>query len=236
MMHTNSPASIESQSPRRRSISPPDGAGKALWQWPSMEMNLSVIATSLIPVGDDALQAGQDLVEHHADQADQQDRVDHVGDREVVPLVPDEVADAGTADEHFGRHDDEPGDADRDAHARQDGRRGGGQDHREGRPTVPSSSVLGDVDPVLAHRRDAERRVEQHRPHRADEDHEDRAKPGILDRVERQRHPGERRDRLHDLDERIERPVHQRRHADQEAERHGDDHGEKIARPTRAIE
>ena len=43
---------------------------------------------------------------------------------------------------------------------------------------------------------------------------------GILDGVERQRHPGERRDWLQHLDERIERLARdQRRHADQEAER-----------------
>ena len=52
---------------------------------------------------------------------------------------------------------------------------------------------------------------------------------GILDGVERKRHPGERRDRLQHLDERIERLVDQGRHADQEAERDRDDHREQIA-------
>ena len=52
---------------------------------------------------------------------------------------------------------------------------------------------------------------------------------GILDGVERQRHPGERRDRLQHLDERIECLAHQGRHADQEAERNGNEHREEIA-------
>ena len=86
-----------------------------------------------------------------------------------------------------------------------------------------------DVEPFLAHAGDAERGVDQHRPERADEDHEDRREAGILDGVERERHPGERRDRLQHLDERIERAAHQRRHADQEADRDRDQHGEQIA-------
>ena len=51
----------------------------------------------------------------------------------------------------------------------------------------------------------------------------------ILDGVERKRHPGQRRDRLQHLDERIERLADQRRHADQEAERDRDEHREQIA-------
>jgi hypothetical protein len=70
-----------------------------------------------------------------------QDRGDHVGDREVVPLVPDEVADAGAADEHLGRHDHQPGDADRYAHAGEDGRRRRRRDDGEARRNVPTSSV-----------------------------------------------------------------------------------------------
>ena len=77
------------------------------------------------------------------------------------------------------------------------------------------------VQPFAPHARHAERGVDQHRPDRADEDHEDRGDGAVLDGVERERHPGERRHRLQDLDEGIERAIDQRRHADQEAERHG---------------
>ncbi len=97
------------------------------------------------------------------------------------------------------------------------------------RLTVPDFQRARDVDPLLAHGGDAERGVEQHRPYRADEDDEDRRDRGILDGVERQRHPGQRRDRLQHLDERIERLADQGRHADQEAERDRDDHREQIA-------
>jgi hypothetical protein len=48
----------------------------------------------------------------------------------------------------------------------------------------------------------------------------------VLDGVERERHPGERRHRLQDLDEGIERAVDQRRHADQEAQRDGNERGQ----------
>ena len=122
---TNSPRAIDSQrssntaSRRRRA---PD---KRL-AMPSMEMN--VLGHRLTPGSHEARDAREDLVEQHADHADQQNGDDDVGDRQVVPLVPDEVADAGAADEHLGGDDHQPGDADRDAHAGQDRRRRRRQD------------------------------------------------------------------------------------------------------------
>src|SRR6266704_2646127 len=74
----------------------------------------------------------------------------------------------------------------------------------------------------------AERGIEQHRPHRADENDKNRRDRGILDGVERKRHPGERRDRLEDLDERIERLADQRRHPDQKAEWNGNHYRQQI--------
>ena len=44
----------------------------------------------------------------------------------------------------------------------------------------------------------------------ADEDDEDAADRGVLDGVERQRHPGQRADRFQHLDEGIERAAEQR--------------------------
>src|SRR3984893_17674705 len=84
---------------------------------PSMEMNLSVIAS--LRKRDHARKARENLVEQHADDADQENRHDDIGDREVIPLVPDKVADAGAADQHLGGDDHEPGNADRDPHARE---------------------------------------------------------------------------------------------------------------------
>src|SRR5262249_16937683 len=122
MMQVNSPRFIDSHRSSNTVVSPPPGAGKRLVM-PSIEMNLSV-ALSVIGAslreGDEAREPRKDLVEHHADQADQQDRGDNIGDGEVVPLVPDEVANAGAADEHLGRNDHQPGDADGNAHAGQD--------------------------------------------------------------------------------------------------------------------
>ena len=70
----------------------------------------------LIGIGHQPLQLGHQLVEQHADHADEQDGRDDVSDGEVVPLVPDEVADARAADQQVARHDHQPGDADGDAH------------------------------------------------------------------------------------------------------------------------
>src|SRR6185503_105658 len=89
MMQVNSPRCIDSQRSSNTVVVPPPGAGKRLVM-PSIEMNLSVIGSSLRE-GDEAGEPREDLVEHHADQPDQQDRDDHIGDGEVIPLVPDEV-------------------------------------------------------------------------------------------------------------------------------------------------
>src|SRR5262245_4859214 len=83
MMQVNSPRCIDSQRSSNTVVVPPPGAGKRLVM-PSIEMNLSVMSASLRE-GDEARQPRKDLVEHHADQANQQDRDDHVGDGEVVP-------------------------------------------------------------------------------------------------------------------------------------------------------
>src|SRR5258706_461758 len=65
----------------------------------------------------------EDEIQQHAHNPDHEDREDHVGEREVVPLVPHEVPDAEVADEHLGRDDHEPRDAHGDAHAGEDHRR-----------------------------------------------------------------------------------------------------------------
>jgi hypothetical protein len=53
--------------------------------------------------------------------------------------------------------------------------------------------------------------------HTKDDEH--RRHVRILEGEQCKRHPGERRDRLEDLDERVERAVRERRHADKEADR-----------------
>src|ERR687887_274099 len=173
--------------------------------------------------------ARENLVEHHADDADHQDCGDHVGDGEVVPFVPDEVADAGAADEHLGRDDDQPRDADGNSHPGENRRRGRRQDDGEGAAEDTDLERARDVEPFPAYGSDAKCRVDKHRPQRADEDHEDRGQARILDGLERKRHPGERRDRLEHLDERVERAAHQRRHADQEADRDRHQNRQQIA-------
>src|SRR6266481_3208518 len=62
---------------------------------PSMEMNLSVIAS--LRKRDQLREPRENLIEQHADKPDQENGDDDVGDREVIPLVPDEVANVGAA-------------------------------------------------------------------------------------------------------------------------------------------
>jgi hypothetical protein len=76
-----------------------------------------------------------------------------------------------------------------------------------------------DVEPVAAHVGDAVRGVDQHRPQRTDEDDEDRRGRRVLDGVERERHPRQRRDRFQHLHVGIDRLVEHARVADHEAER-----------------
>src|SRR5258708_39436074 len=72
-----------------------------------------------------AADPGKAGVEREPDQPDQQDRDDHAGELQVVPFVPDEIADPALRADHLGGDDHEPGDPDRDAHA--------GHDHRYAR-------------------------------------------------------------------------------------------------------
>src|SRR6185503_19410255 len=127
---TNSPSSIENATSANTQRSPP-GCGKCLVTW-----SISRNAMPLLAVRQRPRQAAEAGVERHADEADREDGEDDAGEREVVPLVPHEVADAGAADQHLGGDDRDPRPADRDAQAGDDGRRGGGQDHRR-EPSPP---------------------------------------------------------------------------------------------------
>src|SRR5579863_4794551 len=225
--HANSPRGTDSQRFSKTATSSPPGCGYRL-AIASIEMNLSVMAS--FRKRHHAGEAREDLIEQHAHEPDQENGDDHISDRKVVPLIPDEVADAGATHEHFGRHDHEPGDADRYPHAGENCRRSRGQDHGKGAPQRADFERAGHVDPFLADGGDAKGGIEQHRPYRADEDHEDRRQTGIFDGVERERHPGQRRDRFENLDERIERAADQRRHPDQESQRNRDEDGEQITK------
>src|SRR3989344_4112117 len=193
-------------------------------EWPMMQTNSPRRMVKFTPS-----KTGEGPVQHHAHQADDQDGEDHVGQREVVPLVPHEVADTRAAHQHLGGHDDQPRDAHADAHAGEDGGRRCGQDHLDGGAPLRDLERARHVEPVAPHAGHAEGRVDQHRPDRADEDHEDARGGRVLDGVERQRHPRQRRDGLEHLDERVERAVHQGRHADGKAQRDGDQHGDEVA-------
>src|SRR5580692_2157495 len=153
----NSPRSIDSHRFSKTATSPPEGALYRL-AIASIEMNLSVMAS--FRERHHAGEARKDLIEQHADKPDQENGDDDIGDRQVVPLVPHEVADAGAADQHFGGDDHEPGDADGNPHTSEDGRSGSGQDHGESAPQRTDFERARDVDPFLAHGGDAERGIE----------------------------------------------------------------------------
>src|SRR5262245_28628028 len=185
---TNSPRSMPSHRFSNTAVSPKRRAR------PSTLIS-GRCSMALFRIGHELGEPRQALVEQQADQADQQDRRHDVGDREVVPLVPHEVADARAAHQHLGRHDHQPGDADRDAHAGHDGGRGRRQDDLEGGAQGADLERARHVQPFAPHARHAEGGVYEHRPHRADEDHEDRGDGAVLDGVEGKRHPGGRRPR-----------------------------------------
>src|ERR1700736_2397830 len=134
MTQTNSPRRIASHRSANTVVSPP-GVAK-LRAIPSIEMNLSPATAVNASFGERhrPRRAGERLIEHHADDADHQDGGDHVGDRQVVPFVPHEIADAGAAHEHLCGDEHKAANADGDAHAGEDGGRRRGQDHREGAP------------------------------------------------------------------------------------------------------
>src|SRR5882672_9726655 len=130
MMQVNSPRAMASHRSSNTVVAPPPGAGKRLLM-PSMEMNLSPDIASLRK-RHKPREPRQHLVKQHPNHPNHQNRRYHICNRQIIPFIPDEVADAGAADQHLGRDDHQPGDADRDAHAGEDGRRRRRQDDREG--------------------------------------------------------------------------------------------------------
>ncbi|MGY3109399.1 hypothetical protein ACVWW7_006026 [Bradyrhizobium sp. LM6.9] len=178
---------------------------------------------------DDLADARDQTVEHEADDADIEQRQDDLADMRGIPRVPDEEADADAADQHFRGHDREPGQADADAKPREDVGRGG-RDHDLGEELERIElHHRGDVAVVLRDVADADRGVDDDRPDRGDENDEDRGGLAVAERRERQRQPGQRRNRAQDLKQRIE-PAHgPDRLADQDAERNAGDGGERIA-------
>ena len=93
---------------------------------------------------------------------------------------------------------------------------------------------LRDVAVVLRDVADADRGVDDDRPDRGDEDHEDRRRLAVAEGGERERQPGERRHRAQHLEDRIE-PAHRPdRLADQRAERDADEARRAHSRARRA--
>src|SRR5574342_74467 len=197
-MVRNSPCStLKATSRKTQSCPGPSGFGKNLVMWSISRRAMP----GLLRVRDQVGHTAEPEVEDHSDQPDGEDSEHHAVQREVVPLVPYEVAHTGAADQHLGGHDGDPGAADRDAKARQD--RGGcrREDDLEEAPRPRQLEKARDVQVVLLDGADPEGRVGHGRPERRDEDDEHRRLPGVLERVEEERHPSERRDGLEDLDE-----------------------------------
>src|SRR6516164_5718661 len=192
MMQVNSPRPIESQRSSNTVVLPPPGAGKR-FVMASTEMNFSVMS---FRKSDQSRGACERLIEHHAHESDHQNRRDYVGDGKIVPFIPDEIADAGSAHEHFGGYDHQPGYSDRNTHAGENRGRGRRQDDGERATEGAHFQRARDIEPLAPHRRDPEGGVDQHRPERTDEDDEDRREARVLDGIKGKRHPGERRDWL----------------------------------------
>ena len=134
-----------------------------------MQFLFEVIVAASLLIADGLQHGGDGGVEQEADEADGEDGDEHVVEAEAVPLVPDEVAHADAADEHFRSDDDEPCDADGDAHAGENGGGGGGKNDGGGKAQAAELKGAADVDPVLVHRSHSEGGVDKHRPDGADE-------------------------------------------------------------------
>jgi hypothetical protein len=111
---------------------------------------------------------GHQAVEHEADKPDVDQGDDDVGDARGVPGIPDEEADADASGQHLGRDDGEPGEADADAQPREDvGSRGGDHDLPEEFERIEPQD-RSDVAIVLRNVANADRGVDDDRPHRSD--------------------------------------------------------------------
>src|SRR6266511_2018278 len=233
-MVRNSPCSTPNATSRKTQTCPaPSGSGKNLVTW---SMSRKAIRR-LLRVRDQLGHPPEAEVEEHPDEPDSEDGEDHAVERQIVPFVPHEIAHPGAADQHLGGHDGDPCAADRNPDTCQDGRCRGRQNHQEEAPGPGQLEQARDVQVVLLDRGDAERRVGHGRPEGGDEDHQHRRLPRVLERVEEERHPGERRDGLQDLDEGVGGLEERRWRAERHAEHDGDHGGGKVARnhPTQAV-
>ena len=146
-------------------------------------------------------------VEREADDADEE----HAGDDEVVALarvarVDDEVAEPGVDGDHLGGHDDEPRDAERDPQAHEDLRAA----RRGTRPARgAAASRARSCGPACRYIEGTLRTpfieattIGKNAPRKM-------RKPGAASETpnqqDRERHPRERADRAHHLDDRVER-------------------------------
>src|SRR4051812_18018774 len=86
-----------------------------------------------------------------------------------------------------------------------------------------------DIAVVLRNVADADRGIDDDRPYRRDEDHEDRRWLAVAECRQRYRQPGERRDRAQDLEDRIEAAHRPDGLSDDGAEHDADDAGKAVA-------
>src|SRR5262245_27794378 len=113
-------------------------------------------------------------IEQEADDADIEQRQNDLADVRGIPRIPDEEADADAADQHFGGDDGEPRKTNADAQAGEDvGRRRGDHDLAEKLQRIELHHG-SHVAIVLRDVADANGGVDDDRPDRGDEDHEDR--------------------------------------------------------------
>src|SRR6056297_4100016 len=96
-IQTNSPFSIPKLAFSKTVSVPPDPSGNCCVSC-SIERNGLAMTASLFHISHDTLQRAETGIEDHADNADHEDGEDDRGQVEVVPLVPDVVADPGSTD------------------------------------------------------------------------------------------------------------------------------------------
>src|SRR5947208_2401497 len=116
MMQTNSPLSIAKLTSENTVNGASPRAPAKTFDSPS---TLRKSFCTLFLVGDEPCEPAKHKIEQHANDTYRQNREDHIGERQIVPLVPHEVPDARAAHKHLRGHNNQPCDAHGDAHAGQ---------------------------------------------------------------------------------------------------------------------
>ena len=156
---------------------------------------------------------------------------DHAGDDQIVAVagvarINDQITQTGAQRDHFRCDHDQPRHAEADAHADDDLRQHGRYHDLAKQGLARHSEIGRGAQVALLDRVHAGNRLHDHRKHRRDEDQEDRRHVADAEPQDRDRNPGNRRNRPQHLEQRIEREVSAFDPAHPQSQWYGYDHRE----------